>query len=48
VSTAETAAPAIPDDSLLERIRANISAGNLGSWPVAIGLVLIIFKALLH
>ena len=49
MSTAETAAPAIPDDSLLERIRANISAGNLGSWPVAIGLVLIIiffsFKA---
>ena len=39
----------VPDDSVVERIRANISAGNLGSWPVAIGLVLIViffsFKA---
>ena len=36
-------------DTLAERIRANISGGNLGSWPVAIGLVLIVlffsFKA---
>ena len=43
------AATGVPDDSVLERIRANISAGNLGSWPVAIGLVLIVlffsFKA---
>jgi D-xylose transport system permease protein len=49
MSTAETSAPAIPNDSLLERIRSNISGGNLGSWPVAIGLVLIVlffsFKA---
>ena len=30
------------DDGVLERIRANISAGNLGSWPVSIGLVLIV------
>jgi D-xylose transport system permease protein len=44
-----TTTAGVPDDSVLERVRANISAGNLGSWPVAIGLVLIIvffsFKA---
>jgi D-xylose transport system permease protein len=48
-TSAEAAATGVPDDSVLERIRANISAGNLGSWPVAIGLVLIVlffsFKA---
>ena len=43
MSTAEaTPKPAIPDDSVFERIRANISAGNLGSWPVVIGLILIV------
>jgi len=44
-----TTSAGVPDDGVVERIRANISAGNLGSWPVAIGLVLIIiffsFKA---
>jgi D-xylose transport system permease protein len=44
-----TPASAIPDEGILERIRSNISAGNLGSWPVAIGLLLIViffsFKA---
>lgn len=43
MSTAEaTPKQAIPDDSVFERIRANISAGNLGSWPVVIGLILIV------
>ena len=36
-------------EGLLQRIRSNISAGNLGSWPVVIGLILIVlffsFKA---
>lgn len=36
-------------EGLLQRIRANISGGNLGSWPVVIGLILIVlffsFKA---
>ena len=50
MSSAEaTTTAGVPDDGLLERIRANISGGNLGSWPVAIGLVLIVlffsFKA---
>ena len=44
-----TTSSGVPDDSFVERIRSNISAGNLGSWPVAIGLVLIViffsFKA---
>ena len=44
-----TARAGVPDDGVVERIRSNISAGNLGSWPVAIGLVLIViffsFKA---
>jgi D-xylose transport system permease protein len=47
---AEAATPTgVPDESLLERVRSNISAGNLGSWPVIIGLILIVvffsFKA---
>ena len=50
MSTADVTTPSgVPDDSFVERIRSNISAGNLGSWPVAIGLVLIViffsFKA---
>lgn len=49
-SSAEaTAQPAAGEEGLLERIRGNISAGNLGSWPVVIGLILIVlffsFKA---
>lgn len=39
---AATALDQASSDTLIERIRANISAGNLGSWPVAIGLVLIV------
>ncbi len=49
-SSAETATTTgIPDETLMERIRGNISAGNLGSWPVVIGLIVIVvffsFKA---
>jgi D-xylose transport system permease protein len=37
------------EDGLLQRVRSNISAGNLGSWPVVIGLIVIVlffsFKA---
>jgi D-xylose transport system permease protein len=42
VSTDPTAAaPAEVPDSFFGRIRDNIRAGNLGSWPVLIGLVII-------
>ena len=37
------------DEGIVQRIRSNISAGNLGSWPVLIGLAIIVlffsFKA---
>jgi len=43
MSSAEvTTSAGVPDDGIVERIRANISAGNLGSWPVVIGLILIV------
>ncbi len=45
---AATQAPA-GEEGLLQRVRGNISAGNLGSWPVVIGLIVIVlffsFKA---
>ncbi len=31
-----------PEEGFIQRIRANISAGNLGSWPVVIGLIIIV------
>jgi D-xylose transport system permease protein len=50
VSTDATAvAGTPPQESLVERVRDNIRGGNLGSWPVLIGLVVIViffsFKA---
>jgi len=50
VSTAEvTPQAAVDEEGLVQRIKSNISAGNLGSWPVLIGLTLIViffsFKA---
>jgi D-xylose transport system permease protein len=48
-STEAAAVDVASSDTVIERIRSNISAGNLGSWPVAIGLLLIVtffsFKA---
>jgi D-xylose transport system permease protein len=49
MSAATPAAPEAAPAGLGQRIRDNISAGNLGSWPVIIGLALIVlffsFKA---
>ncbi len=43
MSSAVEAPQSQPADSgLMQRIRANISAGNLGSWPVIIGLFIIV------
>jgi D-xylose transport system permease protein len=46
---AATVAPEAGSEGVFERVRGNISAGNLGSWPVLIGLALIVvffsFKA---
>lgn len=49
-STAQPAVGGAPDqEGIAGRIKANISAGNLGSWPVIIGLIIIVvffsFKA---
>jgi D-xylose transport system permease protein len=50
VSSAEaTPQTSVEDENIVQRIKGNISAGNLGSWPVLIGLTLIViffsFKA---
>jgi D-xylose transport system permease protein len=49
MSAAAPAAPEAAPVGLRQRIKDNISAGNLGSWPVIIGLALIVlffsFKA---
>jgi D-xylose transport system permease protein len=48
-SSAGAAQTPATEDGLLQRVRNNISAGNLGSWPVIIGLIVIVlffsFKA---
>ena len=48
-STAAATQVAPEDEGIVQRIRSNISAGNLGSWPVLIGLAIIVlffsFKA---
>jgi D-xylose transport system permease protein len=49
MSTVEEATSTVATESLVQRIKDNISAGNLGSWPVVVGLMLIVlffsFKA---
>jgi D-xylose transport system permease protein len=49
VSEAQAVAPVFGDESFFERVRDDIRGGNLGSWPVLIGLALIVaffsFKA---
>jgi len=50
MSSAEaTPQAAVEDEGIVQRVKSNISAGNLGSWPVLIGLTLIViffsFKA---
>ena len=49
MSEAQAAAPVFGDESFFQRVRDDIRGGNLGSWPVLIGLVLIVaffsFKA---
>jgi D-xylose transport system permease protein len=42
VSAVAPAADAATPTGLVQRIKDNISAGNLGSWPVVIGLALIV------
>ncbi len=48
-STAQAASPELVTESLSRRVLDNIRGGNLGSWPVLIGLVIIVvffsFKA---
>ena len=41
-STAPATQVAPEDEGIVQRIRSNISAGNLGSWPVLIGLAIIV------
>jgi D-xylose transport system permease protein len=49
VSDAQAVAPVFGDESFFQRVRDDIRGGNLGSWPVLIGLALIVlffsFKA---
>jgi D-xylose transport system permease protein len=49
VSEAQAVAPVFGDESFFQRVRDDIRGGNLGSWPVLIGLALIVaffsFKA---
>ena len=42
MSTAQAAAPELVGDSFVQRVRDNIRGGNLGSWPVVIGLAFIV------
>ena len=46
---AQAVAPAFGDESFFQRVRDDIRGGNLGSWPVIIGLAIIVaffsFKA---
>ena len=48
-SAGATTQTSVDEEGIVQRIRGNISAGNLGSWPVLIGLALIVlffsFKA---
>jgi D-xylose transport system permease protein len=48
-SAGATTQTSVDQEGIVQRIRGNISAGNLGSWPVLIGLALIVlffsFKA---
>lgn len=41
-SDLQAAAPAFATESFSQRVRDNIRAGNLGSWPVVIGLAVIV------
>ena len=49
MSEAQAVAPVFGDESFFQRVRDDIRGGNLGSWPVLIGLALIVaffsFKA---
>jgi D-xylose transport system permease protein len=48
-SEAQAVAPGFGDESFFQRVRDDVRGGNLGSWPVIIGLALIVaffsFKA---
>ena len=41
-STAQAAAPELVGEGFVQRVRDNIRGGNLGSWPVLIGLAVIV------